>query len=531
LPPDVAPRTQATAAPPPARWLWPSAILRHAAPEAACLRHSFALACAAVFALLSALSLLRHHTYHSSLYDLGIFHQVLWNTAHGRPFASSIKHMSYLGDHFSPSFALLFPVEYLPGALDLLLILQAAAAVLCAWNVFRLASRHVDGRAAWLIGMGTLLSPSLYCPVLADIHPEPFMAALLSQALVLLDDGALGWAALCLGLSLLGKEDAGLLLAPLGIVLAVGAPRGEGRARAMAFGVAVAVVSLAWSAAAMAVFMPRFRPPAAEAGWFYLGRLAHLGATPSDIARTLLLHPAWALFASTTPRKLLTAAALLCPFALAPLRSLRLLSIVPFAAAHYLSGRTTEFSFPFHYLTPAVPLLAWAAIGGAPGSWLSPRDGRRPRLAALLLAASAVLAVAYRLDPEPLQPRRNQAALSAAMALLPPTEPVCVENWFGAHLADREAIEFCVLWEWERDQYRHYGWPESSSARYQLFDLDDPERQHPGLAGRLAALRAAGADVLFDQGGVSLLRVDAAVLARAAALTPPTPPPPTAGFR
>ena len=531
MPPAVTPRTLAAPAAPPARWLWPSAILRLAAPDAACLRRSFALACAAVLVLLSALSLVRHHTYHSSLYDLGIFHQVLWNTAHGRPFASSIKHMSYLGDHFSPSFALLAPIEYLPGALDLLLILQAAAPALCAWNLFRLASRHLEGRAAWLVGMGTLVSPLLFCPVLADIHPEPFMAVLLSQALLLLDEGALGGAGLCLGLSLLGKEDAGLLLAPLGVVMAMVAPRDERRARTVAFGLAVAAVSLCWSAAAMAVFMPRFRPPVAEAGWFYLGRLAHLGATPSDIARTLLLHPAWALFASTTPPKLLTVLALLCPFALAPLRSLRLLSVVPFAAAHYLSGRTTEFWFPFHYLTPTVPLIAWAAIAGAPGSWLAPRDSRRPRLAAALLFASALLAVGYRLDPGPLAPRRSQAALSAAIALVPPTEPVCVENWFGAHLAARQSIEFCVLWEWEREQYRHYGWPEFSSARYQLFDLDDPERDHPGLAGRLSALRAAGADMLFDQGGVTLLRVDQPVLARAAALTPPTPPPPPTGFR
>ena len=56
---------------------------------------------------------------HASLYDLGILHQVLWNTAHGRPFASSVSHMSYLGDHFSPTFALLAPLEWLPRSLDL----------------------------------------------------------------------------------------------------------------------------------------------------------------------------------------------------------------------------------------------------------------------------------------------------------------------------------------------------------------------------------------------------------------------------
>ena len=79
---------------------------------------------AAVWALLSVLSLLRHYTFHSSVYDVGIFDQVLWNTAHGRPFASSLSHMSYLGDHFSPSLALLAPIEWLPRSLDLLFLAQ-----------------------------------------------------------------------------------------------------------------------------------------------------------------------------------------------------------------------------------------------------------------------------------------------------------------------------------------------------------------------------------------------------------------------
>ncbi len=181
---------------------------------------AFVGASVVVWALLSGLSLVRAHTFHASLYDLGILHQVLWNTAHGRPFASSVSHMSYLGDHFSPTFALLAPLEWLPRSLDLLLIAQAGAVPLVAWNVYRLARRHVSPRAAWLIGMGTLLSPQLYCPTLADLHPEPFMAVALSYALLALDAGRELRAALWLLLVLGGKEDAALLLSAFGVLLA-----------------------------------------------------------------------------------------------------------------------------------------------------------------------------------------------------------------------------------------------------------------------------------------------------------------------
>src|SRR5204863_6824307 len=139
-----------------------------------------------------------------------------------------------------------------------------------------------------------------------------------------------------------------------------------------------------------------------------------------------------ALAVSTTGRKLVTLGTLLLPFALAPLRSWRVLAVVPFCAAHYLTARWTEFFFPFHYLVPAVPLLAWAAIDGAPVTIAG-----HPRIAAVLAAGFGVLAIVWRFDPEPLLPRPNHAALAAAIAQVPDGEPVCVENWNGAHLAGR----------------------------------------------------------------------------------------------
>jgi uncharacterized membrane protein len=496
-----------------ASWLSPLEIVGGGRLDGGRVAASFGVLCAAVFALLGALSLVRHHTFHSSLYDVGIFHQVLWNTAHGRPFASSIKHMRYLGDHFSPSLALLAPLALLPGAVDLMLLAQAAATAGTGWLAFALARRRLDPRSAWIIGVATLLCPALYCAALSDFHPEPFMATAMAGGLLALDADRPLAASLLLLVALGGKEDAGLLLAPLGAVLALSR-------RTRTFGVALALVAVAWSALVLAVFMPLLRPPGRpDAPWFYLGRFAHLGDSPAAVARMVLLHPLHAIAVSTTGRKLLTVATLLLPFALAPLRSRRALAVLPFCAAHYLTIRWTEFFFPFHYLVPVVPLLAWAAVDGAPRT-----IARWPRIAAGLAAAFGVLAIAWCFNPESLQPRPNHAALAAAVASVPDGEPVCVENWNGAHLAGRESIDFCVLWEWEREQYRHYGWPEFSDARWQLYDTAAPSRDHPALPARLETLREAGAQVAFERDGVVLLRVDEGVLARARpVLTPPAP--------
>jgi hypothetical protein len=76
-----------------------------------------ALALAAVYFLVySTLSVLRHESYHSSGFDLGLFDQVFWNTTQGRPFESTMSQAlpvphSLLGDHFSPIFWVLMRDE------------------------------------------------------------------------------------------------------------------------------------------------------------------------------------------------------------------------------------------------------------------------------------------------------------------------------------------------------------------------------------------------------------------------------------
>src|SRR5260370_17178256 len=100
---------------------------------------------AAYFLIYSTLSVLRHESYHSFGFDLGLFDQVFWNTAQGRPFESTMSQAlpvphSLLGDHFSPVFILLMPF-YLAGPHpETLLILQTSPLVLAPSPVSLLAN-------------------------------------------------------------------------------------------------------------------------------------------------------------------------------------------------------------------------------------------------------------------------------------------------------------------------------------------------------------------------------------------------------
>jgi uncharacterized membrane protein len=470
----------------------------------------FRLCAMAVFALLAVLSLVKHWTFHSYVYDLGIFHQMLWNSARGRWFASSLKHMNYLGDHFSPSMILLAPLTWLPRSVELLLIAQAATVVGVAYCVRDVALRELGSeRTAFILGVATLVYPALFGPIFFDLHPEPFMALLLALGLVLLSRERYAAAALCLLFVLGGKEDAGLCLAPLGLVLAF-------RRRARTFGLLLAAGALTWSVLAMVVWMPHFRPQASQGSWFYMLRYAHLGASVPEIIRFVLLHPLTALWRSATVMKGLTVLILVAGFAGAFLRGgIRALVPLPLLVAHFLSNRGAQFDCGFQYLTPLVPLLAWAAIAGAPRT-----IQRRPRLSLAVAVATGVLAgfVPRLFPPSDYVPRPEQAALNQAIQLVPDDASLCVPNRLGGHLSARQDIDLCVVFLKERAQYEYYRWPDSN-ATYQLFDLA------PGNCGideepsaRLAALKRAGAEVLMERQGVTLLRASQAVFTRVASV-------------
>ncbi len=467
------------------------------------LSRRFRWCAVAVFALLAVMALIKHWTFHTYVYDLGIFHQMLWNTARGRWFASSLKHMNYLGDHFSPSMILLAPLTWLPHSVEILLIAQAGTVVGVAYCIRSLALRELGNeRTAFILGVATLVYPALFSPILFDLHPEPFMALLLALGLVFLSRERFVAAALCFLVVLGGKEDAGLCLGPLGLVLAV-------KRRYRTFGLVLATCALTWSALAMFVWMPHFRPHTAQGGWFYMERYAHLGSSVPKIVSFVLLHPLTALWRSVTVMKCVTIVVLIAGFAGAFLRGgIRALAALPLLVAHFLSNRAAQFDFGFQYMTPLVPILAWAAIAGAPKT-----IARRPRFSfALVLATGLFAGLVPRLFPfSDYLPRPEQAALEQAMRLVPKEASLCVPNRLGAHLSARQDLDLCVLFLKERAQYEYYGWPDSN-ATYQLFDLapgNNGVDEEP--SARLAALERAGAEVLLDRQGVILLRAGPAV--------------------
>src|SRR3989337_563554 len=92
-------------------------------PVALVRRHAGAVVAIAVViyaATFSVLSILQHQALHTHAFDLGVYDQLVWNTAQGRWLELSLAEepmphavMSYLGFHFSPTLVVLVPFYWL----------------------------------------------------------------------------------------------------------------------------------------------------------------------------------------------------------------------------------------------------------------------------------------------------------------------------------------------------------------------------------------------------------------------------------
>ena len=392
-------------------------------------RIAFALALALYAAVAGTLSVLKYATYHSSLIDLGIFDQVIWNTAHGRYFWDTLDpfqqlHHVFLGQHFSPGLALLAPLYWVAPSVYTLLIVQTLALAASAVPIYLLAARRTgDERIALAFGCAYLCHPSLAYINLFDFHEIAMAAPLLAWAVERFDAGKPRTACLLLLLALLFKEEVGFIVAAFGLFVALAYRRRR-------LGAALLVLGMAWTAAVVYWAIPAIRGgPYLFTGRYQGGLLQH-GS----------IHPAYLLHFLSW-QKAAYFGWLLLPLLLLPLLGgAAVLLLVPTTAYTVLSTYPMQYDIHYHYAAPLLPLLFSSAVFGL--TRLPPR--LRPGVALGVLALS--LCAGWLVGPLPgereftpgnyrMGPREQ--AMSHLVALVPAGVALAVDNQMGAHLTER----------------------------------------------------------------------------------------------
>ncbi len=286
--------------------------------------------------------------------DLGIFQQVVAQTARGHLFGMSIHPHLYLGDHIEPFLLLLVPFYWIATHPGTLLVLQAAAVAFAAWPLYLLArDRLPSPYPLFLVALytGSIAIQSL---TMFEFHELPFALLPLFLAIRAYTKGDFGKFLFFLVATLMIREDVGLVL--LGFGLLAWAER-----RSLIWRWWPTILGLAWFAGgtfATSLFNHEQYKFLAYYGW--------LGGTVRDIVLRAVTHPwivAARLFRPVNLLFLLVATLLMAGLPL--FRSRRLLPALFVAVALFLTGTGADgLTFRTHYPALFLPFLFWASIEG-----------------------------------------------------------------------------------------------------------------------------------------------------------------------
>jgi uncharacterized membrane protein len=436
---------------------------------------------------------LRHRTYHSFGFDLGLYNQVFWNTTQGRWFESTMTQAnpvphSQLGDHFTPIFLAVLPFYYLYPHPETLLVVQTAALALGAWPIYLLAkSKLPPGYAVLWVVVYFLFVPLAYMN-LYDFHETAFSIAPLGFALYFLERGRRLWFVASLLVTFLVKEEMALIGAGFGLYVLLGK-------RDWKLGLAVLLGSIAAFEVILQVAIPYFA--GGRAFPYIADRYAAVGGSPVGILRTAATNPVQIVRAVLQAKKVYFLIALFGPvLGLSAIAGWSAILVLPTLAYTLLSSYEPQFSFTSQYSAPLIPLI----IGTSIIAMARVPERARTFVAAGVAASSLIFSWAYgdlpyshKFDWSLFQMQPRYASFVPAFDQISPDAPVSAENGFPSHLSERRFIY-------------DYGFEGVQDADWVVLDYEGTNYNIEAFNEQVAKVEASGYAEVASGYGLALFR-------------------------
>jgi len=380
------------------------------------------------------ISLQVHHGLGTSSYDFGLYDQGLWLMSRFKAPFVTLMGRNLLGDHSSFIMVLLVPLYWLFPAAGSLFFAQSLAIGLGALPVFLYARKRLESEPIALLLAGCyLLHPAVGWTNRENFHPDAFIGVFVGMAIY----GALErkWRlyAVFVVLALLVKEDASLVLVPLGVWVAVKRDR--------RIGIATICGSVAFMLFAMFMVMRSLIGVPTRNGW----RIPFGG--PTGFLKETFQRPANVLDHFRSEGRPFYFWQMTAPFAwiFARAPSVALISAVVLGT-NMLSTFWYQFHIQYHYSLVAVPALALGtvyAIRFITGFWQ-----RRAAIAAVVLMSALA---AFLWGPLPMNRNHDTdyywkpnfpspAAARELMREIPEGAVVSAFHALTPHLTHREQI-------------------------------------------------------------------------------------------
>ncbi|MCX7418645.1 MAG: DUF2079 domain-containing protein [Planctomycetia bacterium] len=158
--------------------------------------------------------------------DSAMYEEHLWNLTHGKGFRSYLDQGLFLGEHIQVIHLLLLPLHWIWPSHLLLELCESTALAIGAIPVFRMAQRSTgSSRAGLLLAAAYLLYfPLHYLDIEVDLktfRPESFCVPFFLFAFDALEQRRLRRMCVLLLIALSAKEDYSIIIAPLGVWIAL----------------------------------------------------------------------------------------------------------------------------------------------------------------------------------------------------------------------------------------------------------------------------------------------------------------------
>ena len=409
---------------------------------------------AMALAVYSLFSWLQWHSFTVRSWDLGIFTQLAKAYANFQPPIVSIKGEGYnlLGDHFHPLLVLLAPFYRLFPSAYTLLVVQNVLLAISVVVLSHLAIKRLGRITGVCIGVGYALSWGLQSAIDSQFHEIAFAVPLLALSLVaLLEErwrSAWIWASLLVFI----KEDLGLTVFVIGLVMAL-------RARSAA-GLWLSAWGVGWFVLSTKVILPSMNP---GQQWAYQSQLNISG----------LLNDPGSLF---QPDKVTTVLLLVAITAGLALFSPLALIVLPTLAWRFLSDLPVYWGQEWQYSAVLMPVVFCAAIDALSRRKVLNSARLRKLMGTSILLISLVLTSQYAFaelaNPGKNFPLSTVASSKAALAAIPDGVSVETDISLMSYLANRTE----VYWIGNKNPV----------PDYVLFDISD----RPGLSPTAVATEA-----------------------------------------
>jgi uncharacterized membrane protein len=409
------------------------------------------------------LAILRHASFNSSGFDLGIYDQVVWNTLHGRIFfyTTTGQPLLHLSNHFDPILLLVAPFYLVYSGPEMLLFLQAAAIGLGSLPVFWLAREKLESDLAGIsLLLAYLLFPTLEVVTVWDFHPPALATGFLMYAFYFLVKRKSWWFLLFAVLAMACKEHISLVIILMGLYAII-------RYRDWVFGGLTVVLALALFIAVMYWVIPAH---STTGNHIFLGYYSQLGDSPLEIVRTTITRPDLVLKKLWQPSKLRYLCDVLTPFAYLPLLGLPVLLIgLPAFAINLLSANPAMYDATGgQYGADVAPWLAWGAVYGAfylrqglGRLWPSARSWLTHCISLSLLMTSGAWHLLHGLSPLALDAPHwritdHDRLAQRFITQIPPDAPISAQVKLYPHLSNRVIA---------------YQFPDVNDAEYVFLDV------------------------------------------------------------